>query len=74
MAFPGDSVVKNMLTNAGDRFHPWIGKIPCKQKWQPIPAFLSGEFHGERSLAGYNPWGHEKVGCNPATKQQQQRE
>ena len=29
-----------------------IWKIPCKWKWQPIPAFLSGEFHGERSLAG----------------------
>ena len=22
------------------------------------PVFLSGEFHGQRSLAGYSPWGH----------------
>ena len=26
-------------------------------KWQPIPVFLPGEFHGQRSLAGYTPWG-----------------
>ena len=25
--------------------------------WQPIPVFLTGEFHGQRSLAGYSPWG-----------------
>ena len=22
---------------------------------------LPGEFHGQRSLAGYSPWGHEEV-------------
>ena len=25
-------------------------------EWQPTPTFLPGEFHGQRSLAGYNPW------------------
>ena len=24
--------------------------------------FLPGEFHGQRSLVGYSPWGHKKVG------------
>ena len=28
-----------------------------RRKWQPIPAFLPGESHGKRSLAGYSPWG-----------------
>jgi len=28
-----------------------------RRKWHPTPVFLSGEFHGQRSLAGYNPWG-----------------
>ena len=23
------------------------------------PAFLYGEIHGQRSLAGYSPWGHK---------------
>ena len=27
------------------------------RKWQPTPAFLPREFHGERSLADYSPWG-----------------
>ena len=30
---------------------------------------ILGEFHGQRSLAGYNPWGHkESVGHNRATE------
>ena len=27
------------------------------RKWQPTLVFLPGEFHGQRSLAGYSPWG-----------------
>ena len=41
------------------RFSPWVRKIPWKRKWQPTPVFLPGEFHGQRSLAGYSPWGHK---------------
>ena len=26
------------------------------EKWQPTPAFLPGESHGQRSLAGCSPW------------------
>ena len=26
------------------RFDPWVGKIPWRRKWQPIPTFLPGEF------------------------------
>jgi len=35
------------------RFNPWVRKIP-RRKWQPIPVFLPGESHGQRSLAGYS--------------------
>ena len=24
-------------------FHPWVGKIPWRRKWQPTPVFLPGE-------------------------------
>ena len=41
------------------RFDPWVGKIPWRTKWQPTPVFLPGESHGQRSLAGYSPWGHK---------------
>ena len=42
-------------------FDPWVGKIPRRREWLPTPALLPGEFHGQRRLAGYNPWGHEEL-------------
>ena len=48
-------------------------KIPWRRKWQPTPVFLPGVSHSPRSLAGYSPWGHKRVGQDLATKQQQQR-
>ena len=30
-------------------------------KWQPTPVFLPGEFHGQRSLVGFSPWGHREL-------------
>ena len=27
---------------------------------QPLPAFVPGELHGQRSLAGYSPWDHKE--------------
>ena len=38
-------------------FNPWVGKIPWRRKWQPTPVFLPEKSHGQRSLAGYSPWG-----------------
>ena len=42
------------------RFNPWVRKIPWRRKWQPTPIFLLGEFHGQRSLAGYSPKGSKE--------------
>ena len=42
------------------RVDPWVGKIPWRRKWQLTPVFLPGKFHGQRSLAGYSPWGHKE--------------
>ena len=30
-----------------------------RRKWQPTPVFLPRESHGQRSLAGYSPWGQK---------------
>ena len=38
------------------KFDPWVGKIPWRRKWQPMPVFLPGESHGQRSLLVYSPW------------------
>ena len=29
-------------------------------KWLPTPAFLPREFHGQRNLVVYSPWGHKE--------------
>ena len=43
----------------------WVGswgwEDPWRREWLPIPVFLPGEFHGQRSLAGYSPQGHKRV-------------
>ena len=36
--------------------------INLRRKWQPTPVILPGEFHGQRSLAGYSPWGCKESG------------
>ena len=38
-------------------FDPWVGKIPWKRTWHPTLVFLPGESLGQRSLAGFHPWG-----------------
>ena len=34
--------------------------ISWRGKRQPTSEFLPGEFHGQRTLAGYSPWGHQE--------------
>ena len=53
------SLVVHMVRNlqwGRPMFHPWVRQIPWRRKWQPTPVFLSGEFRGQRSLAGYSSW------------------
>ena len=59
-------LVKNPNGNAGDVGSiPWVGKMPWRRKWQPTPAFLPGESHGQRSLVGYIQFmGSQRVGHN----------
>ena len=56
--------MKNPPANTGDPGHVgWIsrlGRYP-ERKWQPVPVFLPGKFHGQRSLEDYSPWGHKKL-------------
>ena len=46
--------VKNLLAmqETQVRFLSW--EDPWRREWLPTPVFLPGEFHGERSLAGYS--------------------
>ena len=38
-----------------------LGRFPWRRAWQPTPVFLPGESHGQRSLAGYSPWGRKEL-------------
>ena len=39
----------------------WVQSLgqenPLEGAWQPTPVFLPGVSHGQRSRAGYSPWG-----------------
>ena len=41
--------------------NPWVGKIPWRRSRQPTLVFLPGKSHGQRSLAGYSPWGCKEL-------------
>ena len=58
LCFSDGLAVRNPPANARDAcLIPWVGKIPWRREWQPTPVFLPGEFHGQRRLVGYSPWG-----------------
>ena len=60
-----DSLVDQVIKNLPVMQETWVqflvGKIPWRREWQPTPVFLPGEFHGQRNLAGYRPWGHKQL-------------
>ena len=59
--FPSGSNSKESACNAGDPGSiPGLGKSAREGNGNPIPGFLPGEFHGQRSLAGYSPWGRKE--------------
>ena len=57
-------VVKNPPTSAGyvrdTGSIPGLGRFPPRRALQPTPVFLPGEYHGQRTLVGYSPWGHKE--------------
>ena len=57
-------MVKNLSAKAGEArvvgLIPGSERSPGEGKREPTPVFLPGEFHGQKSLAGYSPWGHKE--------------
>ena len=58
-------MVKVLPAKAGDAEDvgsiPESGKISWRREWQLTPVFLPREFHGQRSLVGYSPWGSKEL-------------
>ena len=60
----GVSDSKESASNKQTRVQSSAGKIFWRREWQPTPVFLPGELHGQRSLAGYSPWGCKESDTN----------
>ena len=58
MGFPGGSDGKESACNAEDLDSiPGLERSLEKGIRLPTPVFSPGEFHGQKSLVGYSPWG-----------------
>ena len=57
LGFPGGSDSKASAGSSGDPgLIPGLGRCPEEGNGYPVQySFLPGEFHGQRSLAGYSP-------------------
>ena len=53
-----------MVENLLAKKEMWVPSLaqedPLEKEMQPTPIFLPGKSHGQRSLAGYSPWGHKE--------------
>ena len=72
MGFPGHSVGKECVYNAGDTRGavsvPGSGRFPWRRAWQPTLVPVPGEIHGQRSQQGYRPQGHKRSDMNEANE------
>ena len=60
MDFPGGSGDKESAHNR----ETWVWSLDQELLWKrerlPTPVFLPGEFHGQKNLSGYSPWGRNE--------------
>ena len=66
-SFPVGSAVKNPSSRDPGSV-PGLGRFPWMMTRQPIPVFLPGESHGQRSLAGYSAQGCKASDTTEVTK------
>ena len=59
------SPVAQTVRNPPALWEDWVRSLgwedPLEKEWLPTPVFLPGKFHGQRNLAGYCPWGSQRV-------------
>ena len=53
-------MINNLLAMQETKVKSMGWEDPWRRKWQPTPVFLPGESYGQRSPAGYSPWGHKE--------------
>ena len=59
------SLVAEIVKNLPAIWETWVQSLgwedPWRREWQPIPVFLPGEFHEQRSLKSYSLWSHKEL-------------
>ena len=60
-ASPVTRMLKNLPQCRRPGFDPQVKKIPWRREWLLTRVFLPGEFHGQRNLVGYSPWGCKEL-------------
>ena len=53
------------------KFDPWVGKIPCRRKWQPTPVSLPGKIPWTEEPDGLQSMRSQRVRHNLVNEQQQ---
>ena len=53
-------IVKNLPAMQENQVPSLGQEDPWRREWLPIPIFLPGESHGQRSLVGYSPRGRKE--------------
>ena len=61
MGFSGGSDSKDSACNAGDPSSILGQEDPLEKGMGTTPVFLPGEYYGQKSLVGYNPWGNKEL-------------
>ena len=68
LGFPGGSDSKESSCNAGDLGSlPGLGRSSGEGNGNPLQYSCLGNSIDKRSLAGYNPWGSQRVGHDLVT-------
>ena len=60
-------LVKNLPALQETQIQSLGWEDPLEKKWLLTPVFLPGESHGQRSLAGYSPWGCKELNMTEVT-------
>ena len=62
LGFPCGSAGKESTCNAGDLGSiPGLGRSPGGGRGNPLQYSCLENLHGQRSLAGYSPWGRKEL-------------
>ena len=64
MISTGASLMAQVIKNLSAMQVTWVPSLgwedPWSREWLPTLVFLAGDFHGQRSLVGYSPWGRKE--------------